>query len=138
MNNLTATLCLTIAVLLGSAGVSWGADFQKGFAAYKSGDFATALREWTPLAEQGIAVAQSNLGLMYVKGEGVPQDYKTAVKWFSLAAKQGNANAINSLKIMEKRVAAKKEETKRKKKYNRSGKMGSEIWYEWNGCRANK
>ena len=45
MGNLTATLCLTLAVLLGSAGISWSADFQKGLAAYNSGDYATALRE---------------------------------------------------------------------------------------------
>ena len=51
MRNLTAILCLTIAVFLGSAGVSWSADFQKGVAAYKSGDYATALRELTPFAE---------------------------------------------------------------------------------------
>jgi hypothetical protein len=31
MRNLTATLCLTIAVLLGSVGVSWSADYNKGF-----------------------------------------------------------------------------------------------------------
>ena len=30
MRNLTATICLTLAVLLGSVGVSWSADFQKG------------------------------------------------------------------------------------------------------------
>ena len=59
MRNLTATICLTIAVLLGSAGMSWSADFRKGFAAYLSGDFATALREWIPLAEQGDDRAQS-------------------------------------------------------------------------------
>jgi hypothetical protein len=44
MRTLTATLCLTIAVLLGSAGTSWGANFQKFLTAYKSGDFETALR----------------------------------------------------------------------------------------------
>ena len=55
MRKLTATLCLTLAVLLGSAGVSASADFQKGLTAAQSGDFATALREWTPLAEQGNA-----------------------------------------------------------------------------------
>ena len=44
MKKLTTTLCLTIAVLLGSAGMSWSADFQKGAAAYRSGDFATSLR----------------------------------------------------------------------------------------------
>jgi uncharacterized protein len=53
MRNLTATICLTVAMLLGSAGVSASADYQKGLTAAQSGDFATALREWTPLAEQG-------------------------------------------------------------------------------------
>ena len=55
MRKLTATLCLTIAVLLGSVGVSWSADYKKGVTAYRSGDFATALREWKPLAKQGDA-----------------------------------------------------------------------------------
>ena len=71
MRNLTATLCLTLAVLLGSAGVSVSQDYQVGLDAYNRGDFATALREWTPLAEQGDADAQSNLGLMYC-----PSSYK--------------------------------------------------------------
>jgi len=35
-----------IAVLLGSVRVSASADFQKGPTAAKSGDYATALREW--------------------------------------------------------------------------------------------
>ena len=59
MKNLTATICLTIAVLLGSAGMSWSTDYQKGYVAFRSGDYATALREWKPLAEQGNAIAQS-------------------------------------------------------------------------------
>jgi TPR repeat protein len=100
MKNLTATICLTIALLLGSAGMSWSANFQKGFTAAQSGDFATALREWTPLAEQGDAYAQSNLGVMYDKGKGVPQDYKTAVKWYRLAAEQGDAVAQTNLGLM--------------------------------------
>jgi len=41
--------------------------------------------------------AQFNLGVMYRKGKGVPQDYKTAVKWYRLAAEQGNAHAQNNL-----------------------------------------
>ena len=88
MKNLTVTvtICLAVALLFGSLGASWSQDFQKGLAAYDSGDYATALREWTPLAEQGHAGAQNNLGLMYYNGEGVPQDDKTAVKWYRLAA----------------------------------------------------
>jgi hypothetical protein len=45
MKKLPATLCLTITLLLGSASMSWSADFQKGVTAAGSGDFATALHE---------------------------------------------------------------------------------------------
>ena len=48
-------------------------------------------------AEQGDAMAQNNLGVMYQKGEGVPQDYKEAVKWYRLAAEQGHATAQTNL-----------------------------------------
>jgi len=68
-------------------------DFQKGLAAAQSGDFATALQEWTPLAEAGVDIAQFNLAQMYSNGQGVPQDYKEAVKWYKLSAEQGNATA---------------------------------------------
>jgi len=77
-----------------------GADFQKGLDAYERGDYATALKEWTPLAEQGNAYAQHNLGVMYSNGQGVPQDDKTAVKWYTLAAEQGNAIAQHNLGAM--------------------------------------
>ena len=100
MRNLTATTCLAVALLLGSAGVSWSQDWQKGLSAYKSGDFATALREWTPLAKQGSAAAQYNLGLMYANGRGVSQDYKTAVNWYKLAAEQGDAYGQYILRAM--------------------------------------
>ena len=55
MKNLTLSIFLTLAVLLGSLVTGCGADFDKGLAAFQSGDFATALREWTPLAKQGNA-----------------------------------------------------------------------------------
>jgi uncharacterized protein len=100
MRHLTATICLTLAVLLGSAGVSESADLQKGLNAYNKGDYATALREWKPLAEQGNADAQFNLGQMYRRGDRVPQDYKTAVKWYRLAAEQGYAFAQYNLGVM--------------------------------------
>ena len=100
MRHLTTTICLTIAVLLGSAGVSWGADFQKGLTAVKSGDFATALREWKPLADQGHGRAQNGMGVMHATGKGVPRNYKTAVKWFKLSAKNGDMRGQNSLGVM--------------------------------------
>ena len=37
---------------------------------------------------------------MYDNGRGVLQDYKEAVKWYRLAAEQGNANAQYNLGVM--------------------------------------
>ena len=95
MRKLTATLCLTLAALLGSVGASWSGDAEKlkllhqgvrAFKVYNQKNYATALREWTPLAKQGDADAQFSLGGMYLQGLGVPQDYKTAVKWYRRVA----------------------------------------------------
>jgi uncharacterized protein len=100
MKRLTATICLTLAVLLGSVGVGWGADFQKGLTAYKRGDYATALRDLKALAEQGHASLQYKLGVIYRNGYGiVTQDHQEAVKWFRLAGKQGHAGAQYMLGI---------------------------------------
>jgi len=90
-------ICLIFTLFLFSATSVWSADLSKGKDAYDKGDYATALREWRPLAEQGDARVQTLLGGMYHSGEGVPQDYKTAHKWFSLAAEQGIAYAQAAL-----------------------------------------
>ncbi|MDA0240638.1 MAG: tetratricopeptide repeat protein [Proteobacteria bacterium] len=82
-----------IAALL-AAGVALpaaGADLKMGVAAYRAGDYATALQELRPLAAEGNAEAQFALGGMYVDGKGVPQDYAQAVHWWLKAAEQGHA-----------------------------------------------
>ena len=91
-------LALVIVFVLGFVPPAW-ADFQAGFAAYNRGDYATALREWKPLAEQGDADAQFNLGVMYSHGQGVPQDYAEAVRWYRRAAEQGDADAQFNLGV---------------------------------------
>jgi hypothetical protein len=63
-------------------------------------DFATALRLFHPLAEQGDASAQSNLGVMYEQGRGIAQNYREAMRWFWLAAMQGDARAQSNLGVM--------------------------------------
>ena len=52
------------------------------------------------LAKEGDADAQYYLGIMYEEGKGVPQDYKAAVKWYTLAAEQGSAKAQYNLGAM--------------------------------------
>ena len=76
------------------------ADFNAGLDAYEKGDYTTALKEWTTLAEQGNAFVQYIIGTMYANGQGVRQDDQKAVEWFTKAALQGVANAQNSLGAM--------------------------------------
>ena len=90
---------IAAALLVVASQASW-AGFDEGLAAAQRGDFATALKEWRPLAAQGDAKAQNNLGFMYANGQGVPKDDVEAVKWFRLAAEQGHAKAQTNLGIM--------------------------------------
>lgn len=89
---------LLIAATLSCFAASFSfAGLNEGFAAAKAGNFARALKEWKPLAEQGNAGAQYYLGVMYANGNGVPQDYKQAAAWYRKAAEQGEADAQNNL-----------------------------------------
>jgi uncharacterized protein len=76
-------IALALLVLLGSLSVS-ASDFDDRKA----------------MAEQGYARAQFILGLMYDTGEGTPQDYKEAFRWYRASAEQGYAPAQYNLGVM--------------------------------------
>ena len=95
---------LILSLLLG-IGVAVAADFNKGLNAYQSGDFKTALAEWTPLAEQGDAEAQYSLGIMHDVGEGVLIDYKRAYMWFNLSSYNGSGPARNKMDVLAKKMS---------------------------------
>jgi TPR repeat protein len=72
---------------------AWAGPFEDGEAAYVRGDYATALRLLRPFADQGDAIAQSVLGVMYAYGDvGVAKDYVQAHKWLDLAASRASAS----------------------------------------------
>ena len=48
-------------------------------------------------AEKGDTVAQYNLGVLYMNGDGVPQDYKKAIQWLTLAANKSDVKAQYNL-----------------------------------------
>ena len=101
--NIIAAAIISMVMLATSA---FAQDFQKGLDAYDAGDYATALQEWRPLAEQGDADVQTLVGAMYSNGKGVPQDYTEAVKWYRLASEQGYGSAQYNLGIMYKTAKA--------------------------------
>jgi len=74
------------------AGTALADQLDDAKAAYGRGDYASALRLFRPLIDQGNAAAQFGLGAMYEFGNGVLQDYAEAVKWYRRAADQDDAN----------------------------------------------
>ena len=92
MKNIVRAGITAVVLSLGLAAPSVAGSFEDGLAAYRRGDFATAMRLWRSLADQGNAEAQSRLGFMYQVGHGVPQDDVAAASWYRKAADQGNAS----------------------------------------------
>ncbi len=94
---LIAALCAGFT--LGLTAPVW-AGFDEAEAAYRRGDYATAISWLRPLAEQGHAGAQILLGFTYHEGQGVPQDYAEAAKWFRKVAERGYGEAQFNLGLM--------------------------------------
>ena len=64
-------ITIILAFLMTLSSPAAAQDFDTGLFAAQAGDFATALQEWTPLAEAGYDVAQYNLGLVYEYGSAI-------------------------------------------------------------------
>jgi len=78
-------------------------QLEDGRIAYAAANYAEAMRLLRPLAEQRNAEAQIYLGLLYAKGQGVPQDYAEAARWYRKAAEQGDALGQYNLGFMYQR-----------------------------------
>ena len=65
------------------------ADLKKGLDAANNKDYETAFNEWLPLAKEGDAWAQYNIGQMYRQGHGLESNSEIAFEWYLKAAKQG-------------------------------------------------
>ena len=96
--SLAITLWTLAAVLPVNAGQLEDAD-----AAVKSGDYVTALQLLGTLVEQDNTYAERMLGIMYIKGRGVPQDYAMGMRWMRIAAGKGLPDAQNEIGILYQR-----------------------------------
>lgn len=88
-------LIFVAALLLGSTAAQ--ASLQEGIDAFHGGNHKAALERFTPLANNGNAVAQFYLGKIYMQGLGAKPDYDKAMSWTRKSAKQNNSDAENFL-----------------------------------------
>lgn len=91
-------VALAVAAFL-SAPVS-AQSVKAGIEAWQRADYAAAVAIWTPLAENGDADAQFNLGQAYRLGKGVPINLGSAKSWFQRAAVHGHLDAETTLGLL--------------------------------------
>ena len=93
MKNIFSIVCASSTFFLLLSSTVALADYEDGVEAAFSGDYDTAFKEFTIAAEEGLSLAQYNLGILYFTGQGVEQDFDEAFEWTKRAAEQGHLNA---------------------------------------------
>jgi TPR repeat protein len=97
MSQALKTTLVVLSLFCGAAGSVIAEPFEEGLEAFKGGNYRTAMRLLRPLAAQGDAKAQYNVGVMYEEGLGVSIDYTEAVGWLLQAAERGSSEAKTHL-----------------------------------------
>lgn len=75
-------------------------NHKEALKAYRTKDYDTALSIWEKEAELKNDQAMANIGLMYLKGEGVQKDFQIAKEWFEKGSSYGNDSANYNLALM--------------------------------------
>jgi TPR repeat protein len=91
---LLTALLAAAALLCGNAAV---AGLTEGYEALSRNDYATAIKEYRPLAERGDAEAQYRIGRLYEFGKGYPKDQAQGIAWIRKAAAQNHTDAQQEL-----------------------------------------
>ena len=92
-----AAVCLSVLFFAGCGAPEGQEDYEKGLAAYETGDYATAITHFTTAAALKHPGAQCRLGICYQEGKGVTKDWSEAVKWYQAAAEQEDEEALYRL-----------------------------------------
>ncbi len=87
-----ASLTWVVLILTGCA-----SPVNVGYEYYKQGNYQLAINSWLLEARGGNADAQHNMGVLFERGQGVPQSLDEAANWYVLAARQGRVNSMVAL-----------------------------------------
>lgn len=94
-NKLILFICVFVAPSL------WAGSFEEAEKAYWNGQYKLAASIWEPMAKAGDADAQNGMGLIYAFGnEEIRKEFFTARHWYTLSARQGNAEAYYNLGVL--------------------------------------
>ena len=90
-------LCIVLVAVIGAPAAADWAEVRRAFDA---GDAVALMAALRPLAESGDADAQFNMGILHDTGQGVPQDYREAARWYAAASGQSHSTAQYNLGLL--------------------------------------
>ena len=80
--------------------------FNHAFEAFTSGSYDNAYNGFVELAKGGSSISQYYLGLMYISGMGVLQDFRQAHMWLNIASSRGHKKARKQLEKLTQQMTA--------------------------------
>ena len=102
-----SVLIVILASLL-SGCITSGVNLREGIRSFQVQDYRQAFLRLKPEAEKGQADAEYAIGYMYYYGQGVVEDRKKAWYWITCAAKAGQTDAQQAVKILGKKQYVKR------------------------------
>jgi hypothetical protein len=81
-------------------------QFNYAFESFVDGSYESAFKRFGRLSAKGSAISQYHLGLMYLRGLEVLQDFCRAHLWLNIASSQGHKKARAQLVKLTKRMSA--------------------------------
>ena len=80
--------------------------FNHAFEAFTTGSYGNAYKGFVQLAKGGSSSSQYYLGLMYISGMGVLQDFRQAHMWLNIASSMGHKKARKRLDKLTQKMTA--------------------------------
>jgi len=80
--------------------------FNSAFELFTAGSYDSAYKGFVELSREGSSISQYYLGLMYLSGKGVLQDFRQAHVWLNISSSQGHKKASMQLEKLTQQMAA--------------------------------
>jgi TPR repeat protein len=80
--------------------------FNNAFELFTAGSYDSAYKGFVELSKSGSSISQYYLGLMYLSGKGVLQDFRQAHMWLNISSSQGHKKASTQLEKLTQQMTA--------------------------------
>lgn len=125
--------------LVFSLAVHAESDYDKAVHVYGCADYPKAYKLFMPLAENGDALSQFQVGMMTEQGQGTEPSYENAYVWYKKAAEQGMTDAYFALgQLYSRGLAVPQDSVQAYAWFDLAVRGGHAVAGDWLNMQANK